>query len=162
MGRTVPTSNQANAGLIRDLAKVREGLTTDEKKLWDDTGDILLLGPSHLERDRRHIQVPGFFQSRGVCRAGSVDSFFRRDHAPRGDNEAGESVPQMDTQPVREDAHADGARGHGGDVLCKAREEEGRLQGDRGSISEATEGRILGHEGEEAVSQLAGLPRFEF
>ena len=36
MGRTVPTSNQANAGLIRDLAKVREGLTTDEKKLWDE------------------------------------------------------------------------------------------------------------------------------
>ena len=35
MGRTVPTSNQANAELIRDLAKVREGLTTDEKKLWD-------------------------------------------------------------------------------------------------------------------------------
>jgi hypothetical protein len=36
MGRTVPTSNQANAGLIRDLARVREGLTTDEKKLWDE------------------------------------------------------------------------------------------------------------------------------
>ena len=36
MGRTVPTSNQANAGLIRDLAKVREGLTTDGKKLWDE------------------------------------------------------------------------------------------------------------------------------
>ena len=36
MGRTVPTSNQANAELIRDLAKVREGLTTDEKKLWDE------------------------------------------------------------------------------------------------------------------------------
>jgi hypothetical protein len=36
MGRTVPTSNQANAGLIRDLAKVRDGLTTDEKKLWDE------------------------------------------------------------------------------------------------------------------------------
>jgi hypothetical protein len=36
MGRTVPTSNQANARLIRDLAKVREGLTTDEKKLWDE------------------------------------------------------------------------------------------------------------------------------
>jgi len=35
VGRTVPTSNQANAELIRDLAKVREGLTTDEKKLWD-------------------------------------------------------------------------------------------------------------------------------
>ena len=35
MGRTIPTSNQANAELIRDLAKVREGLTTDEKKLWD-------------------------------------------------------------------------------------------------------------------------------
>ena len=35
MGRTVPTSNQVNAELIRDLAKVREGLTTDEKKLWD-------------------------------------------------------------------------------------------------------------------------------
>ena len=36
MGRTVPTSNQANAGLIRDLVKVRKGLTTDEKKLWDE------------------------------------------------------------------------------------------------------------------------------
>jgi hypothetical protein len=36
VGRTVPTSNQANAELIRDLAKVREGLTTDEKKLWDE------------------------------------------------------------------------------------------------------------------------------
>jgi hypothetical protein len=36
MGRTVPTSNQVNAELIRDLAKVREGLTTDEKKLWDE------------------------------------------------------------------------------------------------------------------------------
>jgi len=36
MGRTVPTSNQANAQLIRDLARVREGLTTDEKKLWDE------------------------------------------------------------------------------------------------------------------------------
>jgi len=36
VGRTIPTSNQANAGLIRDLAKVREGLTTDEKKLWDE------------------------------------------------------------------------------------------------------------------------------
>jgi hypothetical protein len=35
VGRTVPTANQANAELIRDLAKVREGLTTDEKKLWD-------------------------------------------------------------------------------------------------------------------------------
>jgi len=35
VGRTIPTSNQANAELIRDLAKVREGLTTDEKKLWD-------------------------------------------------------------------------------------------------------------------------------
>ena len=35
MGRTVPTSNQVNAELIRDFAKVREGLTTDEKKLWD-------------------------------------------------------------------------------------------------------------------------------
>ena len=36
MGRTVPTSNQVNAELIRDLAKVREGLTTDEKKLWGE------------------------------------------------------------------------------------------------------------------------------
>jgi hypothetical protein len=36
VGRTVPTSNQVNAELIRDLAKVREGLTTDEKKLWDE------------------------------------------------------------------------------------------------------------------------------
>jgi hypothetical protein len=35
VGRTVPTPNQANNELIRDLAKVREGLTTDEKKLWD-------------------------------------------------------------------------------------------------------------------------------
>jgi hypothetical protein len=36
VGRTVPTANQANNELIRDLAKVREGLTTDEKKLWDE------------------------------------------------------------------------------------------------------------------------------
>ena len=36
MGRTVPTLNLANAELIADLAKVREGLTTDEKKLWDE------------------------------------------------------------------------------------------------------------------------------
>ncbi len=35
MGRTVPTLNQAHAELIEDLKKVREGLTTDEKKLWD-------------------------------------------------------------------------------------------------------------------------------
>jgi len=35
MGRTVPTLNQAHAELIADLKKVREGLTTDEKKLWD-------------------------------------------------------------------------------------------------------------------------------
>jgi hypothetical protein len=35
MGRTVPTLNQANAELIEDLKKVREGLTTDEKRLWD-------------------------------------------------------------------------------------------------------------------------------
>jgi len=37
MGRTIPRSNQANAGLIRDLAKVREGLTTDENKLWEES-----------------------------------------------------------------------------------------------------------------------------
>ena len=35
MGRTVPTLNQAHAELIEDLKKVREGLTTDDKKLWD-------------------------------------------------------------------------------------------------------------------------------
>ena len=35
MGRTVPTLNRAHAELIEDLKKVREGLTTDEKKLWD-------------------------------------------------------------------------------------------------------------------------------
>ncbi len=35
MGRTVPTSNLANAELIADLAKIRDGLTTDDKKLWD-------------------------------------------------------------------------------------------------------------------------------
>ena len=47
MGRTVPTSNQANAELIRDLAKVREGLTTDEKKLLDE-----FMQTTHLnERD---------------------------------------------------------------------------------------------------------------
>jgi hypothetical protein len=36
MGRTVPTSNQMNAGLIADLAKIREGLTTRDKALWDE------------------------------------------------------------------------------------------------------------------------------
>lgn len=35
MGRTVPTSNEIIKELIGDLAKVREGLTTDEKKAWD-------------------------------------------------------------------------------------------------------------------------------
>ena len=36
MGRTVPTSNQVNAALIADLAKIREGLTTKDKKVWDE------------------------------------------------------------------------------------------------------------------------------
>jgi hypothetical protein len=36
MGRTIPTSNMLNNELIRDLAKVREGLTTEDKKLWDE------------------------------------------------------------------------------------------------------------------------------
>ena len=35
MGRTVPTLNQAHAELIAELAQIRDGLTTDDKALWD-------------------------------------------------------------------------------------------------------------------------------
>jgi hypothetical protein len=36
MGRTVPTLNEAIAEVMRDLNKVRDGLTTREKPLWDE------------------------------------------------------------------------------------------------------------------------------
>jgi len=36
MGRTVPTSNQGNSLLIGDMRKIRDGLTTRDKKLWDE------------------------------------------------------------------------------------------------------------------------------
>jgi hypothetical protein len=36
MGRTIPTLNQSNDATIRDLSVVRNGLTTDDKELWDE------------------------------------------------------------------------------------------------------------------------------
>jgi hypothetical protein len=36
MGRTVPTLNQMHARLIEDLRKIRAGLNTGDKELWDD------------------------------------------------------------------------------------------------------------------------------
>ena len=35
MGRTIPTANQANDRTIHELRVVRDGLTTEDKKLWD-------------------------------------------------------------------------------------------------------------------------------
>jgi len=35
MGRTVPTLNQMHSKLIDDLRKVRAGLNTRDKELWD-------------------------------------------------------------------------------------------------------------------------------
>lgn len=35
MGRTVPTSNQENTELIDELRRIRDGLTTKDKKIWD-------------------------------------------------------------------------------------------------------------------------------
>jgi hypothetical protein len=36
MGRTVPTLNQAISETIADLRKIRDGLNTNDKQLWDE------------------------------------------------------------------------------------------------------------------------------
>jgi hypothetical protein len=36
MGRTVPTLNEMHAQLIEDLRKIRAGLNTGDKELWDE------------------------------------------------------------------------------------------------------------------------------
>ena len=35
MGRTVPTANEAMGATARELRVIRDGLTTKDKKLWD-------------------------------------------------------------------------------------------------------------------------------
>lgn len=36
MGRTVPSANQAIRATVRELRVIRDGLTTKDKKLWDE------------------------------------------------------------------------------------------------------------------------------
>ncbi len=36
MGRTVPTANQATHSAVHNLSVIRGGLTTEDKKYWDE------------------------------------------------------------------------------------------------------------------------------
>jgi len=70
MGRTVPTSNQMNAQLLADLARIREGLTTKDKVLWDE---FLLTG--HL--NERAISLAVFCDSLQAMMLGMLFKQFK-------------------------------------------------------------------------------------
>jgi len=36
MGRTIPTPNMAVSARIAEMRKIRDGLTTEDKKFWDE------------------------------------------------------------------------------------------------------------------------------
>lgn len=54
MGRTVPTLNQAIDATIRDLSVIRDGLTTPDRKVWDE-----FIRTSHL--NERAISLAVFY-----------------------------------------------------------------------------------------------------